>query len=66
MHLLITEFKCFNRTQTFVEKIGRSEELSGFKCGTVMGSHLLNISACEISMLLDSPQSAILLASGSI
>lgn len=49
-----------------MEKIGGSEELSEFKCGTVMGSHLLNISVWEISMLLDSPQSAVLLASGSI
>ncbi|CAI9555042.1 unnamed protein product [Staurois parvus] len=39
------------------ERMGRSQELSEFKCGTVIGCHLCNKSICEISLLLNIPQS---------
>ncbi|CAI9543088.1 unnamed protein product [Staurois parvus] len=39
--------------------MGRSQELSEFKCGTVIGCHLCNKSICEISLLLNIPQSTI-------
>ncbi|CAI9564146.1 unnamed protein product [Staurois parvus] len=41
------------------ERMGRSQELSEFKCGTVMGCHLCNKSICEISWLLNIPQSTL-------
>ncbi|CAI9543110.1 unnamed protein product [Staurois parvus] len=33
------------------ERMGRSQELSEFKRGTVIGCHLCNISICDISFL---------------
>ncbi|CAI9592479.1 unnamed protein product [Staurois parvus] len=41
------------------ERIGRSQELSEFKCGTVTGCHLCNKSICEIFLLLNIPQSTV-------
>ncbi|CAI9548356.1 unnamed protein product, partial [Staurois parvus] len=41
------------------ERMGRSQELSEFKCGTVIGCHLCNKSIREISLLLNIPQSAV-------
>ncbi|CAI9595495.1 unnamed protein product [Staurois parvus] len=41
------------------ERMGRSQELSEFKCGTVIGCHLCNKSICEISLLLNIPQSTV-------
>ncbi|CAI9569180.1 unnamed protein product [Staurois parvus] len=38
----------------------RSQELSEFKRGTVIGCHLCNKSICEISLPLNIPQSAII------
>ncbi|CAI9581114.1 unnamed protein product, partial [Staurois parvus] len=35
------------------EKMGRSQELSEFKCGTVIGCHLCNKSIREISLQLN-------------
>ncbi|CAI9603243.1 unnamed protein product [Staurois parvus] len=35
------------------ERMGRSRELSEFKCGTVIGCHLCNKSIHEISLLLN-------------
>ncbi|CAI9601687.1 unnamed protein product [Staurois parvus] len=37
------------------ERMGRSQELSECKCGTVIGCHLCNKSICEISLLLNIP-----------
>ncbi|CAI9548707.1 unnamed protein product [Staurois parvus] len=37
----------------------RPQELSEFKCGTVIGSHLCNKSIREISLLLNIPQSTV-------
>ncbi|CAI9570673.1 unnamed protein product [Staurois parvus] len=39
--------------------MGRSQELSEFKRGTVIGCHLCNKSICEISLLLYIPRSAV-------
>ncbi|CAI9587102.1 unnamed protein product, partial [Staurois parvus] len=39
--------------------MGRSQELSEFKCGTVIGCHLCNKSMHEISLLLNIPQSTV-------
>ncbi|CAI9558422.1 unnamed protein product [Staurois parvus] len=39
--------------------MGRSLELSEFKCGTVIGCHLCNKSICEISLLLNIPWSTV-------
>ncbi|CAI9572065.1 unnamed protein product [Staurois parvus] len=39
--------------------MGRSQELSEFKCGTVIGCHLCNKSICEISWLLNIPRSTV-------
>ena len=36
--------------------MARSEELSDFKCGTVIGCHLSNKSVCQTSDLLELPQ----------
>ncbi|CAI9576317.1 unnamed protein product [Staurois parvus] len=41
------------------ERMGRSQELSEFKHGTVIGCHLCNKSICEISFLLNIPQSTV-------
>ncbi|CAI9553576.1 unnamed protein product [Staurois parvus] len=38
------------------ERMGRSQELSEFKHGTVIGCHLCNKSICEISLLLNIPR----------
>ncbi|CAI9539838.1 unnamed protein product, partial [Staurois parvus] len=37
------------------ERISHSQELSEFKCGTVIGCHLCNKSIREISLLLNIP-----------
>ncbi|CAI9551602.1 unnamed protein product [Staurois parvus] len=39
--------------------MGRSQELSEFKCGTVIGCHLCNKSIREISLLLNIPQTTV-------
>ncbi|CAI9546450.1 unnamed protein product [Staurois parvus] len=39
--------------------MGRSQELSEFKRGTVIGCHLCNKSICEISLLLNIPRSTV-------
>ncbi|CAI9593336.1 unnamed protein product, partial [Staurois parvus] len=41
------------------ERMGRSQELSEFKCGTVIGCHLCNKFICEISLLLNIPRSTV-------
>ncbi|CAI9569217.1 unnamed protein product, partial [Staurois parvus] len=41
------------------ERIGRSQELIEFKCGTVIGCHLCNKSILEISLLLNIPRSTV-------
>ncbi|CAI9620555.1 unnamed protein product [Staurois parvus] len=41
------------------KRMGRSQELSGFKRGTVIGCHLCNKSICEISLLLNIPRSTV-------
>ena len=41
------------------ERMGLSEELSKFQCGTVIGCHLCNKSSHEISSLLNIPQSTV-------
>ncbi|KAI2659461.1 Transposable element Tc1 transposase [Labeo rohita] len=41
------------------ERIGRSQELSEFRRGTVIGCHLCNKSSREISTLLNIPQSTV-------
>ncbi|CAI9606767.1 unnamed protein product [Staurois parvus] len=41
------------------ERMGRSQELSEFKRGSVIGCHLCNKSICEISMLLNIPWLAV-------
>ncbi|CAI9610995.1 unnamed protein product [Staurois parvus] len=41
------------------ERMGCSRELSEFKLGTVIGCHLCNKSICEISLLLNIPQSTV-------
>ncbi|CAI9598038.1 unnamed protein product [Staurois parvus] len=41
------------------ERMGLSQELSEFKCGTPIGCHLCNKSICEISLLLNVPRSAV-------
>ncbi|CAI9589211.1 unnamed protein product [Staurois parvus] len=41
------------------ETIGRSQELSEFKRGTVIGCHLCNKFIHEISLLLNIPQSTV-------
>ncbi|CAI9557183.1 unnamed protein product, partial [Staurois parvus] len=39
------------------ERMGPSQELSEFKRGTVIGCHLCNKSICDISLLINIPQS---------
>ncbi|CAI9546754.1 unnamed protein product, partial [Staurois parvus] len=41
------------------ERMGRSQELSEFKRGTVIGCHLCNKSILEISLLLNIPRSTV-------
>ncbi|CAI9552446.1 unnamed protein product [Staurois parvus] len=41
------------------ERMGRSQELSEFKRGTVIGCHLCNKSIREIFLLLNIPQSTV-------
>ncbi|CAI9603544.1 unnamed protein product [Staurois parvus] len=41
------------------ERMGRSQELSEFKRGTVIGCHLCNKSICDISLLLNIPRSTV-------
>ncbi|CAI9589003.1 unnamed protein product [Staurois parvus] len=41
------------------ERMGRSQELSEFKCGTVIGCHLCNKSIRKISLLQNIPRSTI-------
>ncbi|CAI9608594.1 unnamed protein product [Staurois parvus] len=41
------------------KRMGRSQELSEFKHGTVIGCHLCNKSICEISLLLNIPRSTV-------
>ncbi|CAI9573462.1 unnamed protein product [Staurois parvus] len=41
------------------ERMGRSQELSEFKRGTVIGCHLCNKSIHEIFLLLNIPQSTV-------
>ncbi|CAI9597889.1 unnamed protein product [Staurois parvus] len=41
------------------ERMGHSQEFSEFKHGTVIGCHLCNKSICEISLLLNIPQSTV-------
>ncbi|CAI9561611.1 unnamed protein product [Staurois parvus] len=41
------------------ERMGRSQELSEFKCGTVIGCHLCIKSICDISLLLNIPCSTV-------
>ena len=41
------------------ERMGRSQELSGFQRGTVTGRHLSDKSSREVSSLLNIPQSAV-------
>ena len=41
------------------ERMGRSQELSEFQRGTVIGCHLCNKSSCEISSLRNIPQSTV-------
>ncbi|CAI9600196.1 unnamed protein product [Staurois parvus] len=41
------------------KRMGRSQELSEFKHGTVIGFHMCNKSICEISLLLNIPRSTV-------
>ncbi|CAI9594780.1 unnamed protein product, partial [Staurois parvus] len=41
------------------QRMGRSQDLSEFKHGTVIGCHLCNKSICEISLLLNIPWSTV-------
>ncbi|CAI9580044.1 unnamed protein product [Staurois parvus] len=41
------------------ERMGCSQELSKFMCGTVIGCHLCNKSIREISLLLNIPRSTV-------
>ena len=41
------------------ERMGRSQELSEFQHGTVIGCHPCNKISCEISLLLNIPQSTV-------
>ncbi|CAI9583697.1 unnamed protein product [Staurois parvus] len=41
------------------ERMGRSQELSELKRGTVIGYHLCNKSICEIFLLLNIPRSTV-------
>ncbi|CAI9560443.1 unnamed protein product [Staurois parvus] len=41
------------------ERMGRSQELSVLKRGPVIGCHLCNKSICDISLILNIPQSTV-------
>ncbi|CAI9619015.1 unnamed protein product [Staurois parvus] len=41
------------------ERMGHSQELSEFKCGTVIGCHLCNKSIRDIFLLLNIPRSTV-------
>ncbi|CAI9589961.1 unnamed protein product [Staurois parvus] len=41
------------------DRMGRSQELSEFKLGTVIGCHLCNKSIREISLLINIPRSTV-------
>ncbi|CAI9574864.1 unnamed protein product, partial [Staurois parvus] len=41
------------------ERMSRSQELSEFKRGTMIGCHLCNKSICDISLLLNIPRSTV-------
>ncbi|CAI9603277.1 unnamed protein product, partial [Staurois parvus] len=41
------------------ERMGRSQELSEFHCGTMIGCHLCNMAIRDISLLLNIPQSTV-------
>ncbi|CAI9615318.1 unnamed protein product [Staurois parvus] len=41
------------------KRMTRSQELSEFKCGNMIGCHLCNKSICEISLLLNIPWSTV-------
>ncbi|CAI9548374.1 unnamed protein product, partial [Staurois parvus] len=41
------------------ERMGCYQELSEFKCGTVIGCHLCDNFICEISLLLNIPRSTV-------
>ncbi|CAI9617832.1 unnamed protein product [Staurois parvus] len=47
------------------ERMGRSQELSEFKRGTVIGCHLCNKSIREISLLLNIPRKRLVVLSPS-
>ncbi|CAI9614482.1 unnamed protein product [Staurois parvus] len=46
-------------TTNICKRMGRSQELSEFKYGNVIGCHLCNKSICEISLLLNIPWSTV-------
>ncbi|CAI9566868.1 unnamed protein product [Staurois parvus] len=41
------------------ERMGRSQELSEFKCGAMIGCHLCNKSIRDISFLINIPRSTV-------
>ncbi|CAI9595316.1 unnamed protein product [Staurois parvus] len=46
-------------SKNICERMGRSQELSEFNCGTVIGCHRCNKSIREISLLLNIPWSTV-------
>ncbi|CAI9564142.1 unnamed protein product [Staurois parvus] len=46
-------------SKNICERMGRSQELSEFKCGTMIGCHPCNKSIHEISLLLNISQSTV-------
>ncbi|CAI9578354.1 unnamed protein product, partial [Staurois parvus] len=53
-------YKCMQAAFTNIcERMGCSQELSEFKCGTVIGCHLCNKSIREISLLLNIQRSTV-------
>ncbi|CAI9570468.1 unnamed protein product [Staurois parvus] len=67
--LQIIGFRCSNYLHDYrsmqtastniCERMGCSQELTEFKCGTVIGCYLCNKSICEISLLLNIPRSTV-------
>ena len=64
--LQIIKFRCSNhfhghvyKSTNICERMGRSQELSEFQRGTVVGCHPCNKSSREISSLLNIPQSTV-------
>ncbi|CAI9624372.1 unnamed protein product, partial [Staurois parvus] len=52
--------RCVQTASTNIcERMGRSQELSEFKHGTMIGCHLCNKSICDISLLLNIPRSTV-------